>query len=212
MRRTSASSPRRSRIRRATWTTFIAHNPAVKIEGLTCFAHHLVAWEKEGGLDYLRVIDMTSGDAHRLETDEPDRTIAPGANPEFDTSVLRFTYESMVSPPSVYEYDMTTRARTLLKQQPVLGGYEPSDYEGRRIWITARDGVRVPISLVYRKGTPQDGTAPLAAVWLWRLRHLADADVQLEPTEPARSRRRVRHRVRRAEAASSAKTGAIRAA
>jgi oligopeptidase B len=143
------------------WTTFIAHNPAVKIEGLTCFAHHLVIWEKEGGLDHLRVIDMTSGESHRIETDEEDRTIAPGANPEFDTTSFRFTFESMVSPPSVYEYDMTTRDRRLLKQQPVLGGYEPPHYEGRRIWITARDGVRVPISVVYRKGTPLDGTAPL---------------------------------------------------
>ena len=145
----------------AQWAPFIDHNPAIKIEGLTCFARHLVVSEKQGGLDHLRIIDMASGDSHRLETDEDDRTVALGNNPEFDTSVVRYTGESMVSPPSVYAYDMTTRARTLLKQQPVLGGYDPSKYEGRRIWIDARDGVKVPISLVYRKGTAMDGTAPL---------------------------------------------------
>jgi oligopeptidase B len=104
---------------------------------------------------------MASGESHRLATDEDDRTLALGANPEFETGVVRYTCESMVTPPSVYAYDMTTRERMLLKQQPVLGGYEPSQYEGRRIWIEARDGVKVPISLVYRKGTPFDGTAPM---------------------------------------------------
>jgi len=145
----------------ANWTPFIDHDPAVKIDGLTFFAAHLVVSEKEGGLEHLRVIDMASGASHRLETGEADRTLALGANPEFDTAVLRFTCESMVTPPSVYDYDMTTRACTLLKQQPVLGGYESSRYEGVRVWATARDGTRVPMSLVYKKGVSRDGTAPM---------------------------------------------------
>jgi oligopeptidase B len=145
----------------ANWAPFIDHNPAVKIDGLTFFARHLVVSEKEGGLEHLRVIDMASGVSHRLQTDEADRTIALGANPEFETATVRFTYESMVTPPSVYDYDCATRTWTLLKQQPVLGGYDPSRYEGWRIWVTARDGTRVPVSLVSRKGLARDGTAPM---------------------------------------------------
>ena len=147
-------SPRR-------WSTFIAHNPLVKIESLSFFEHHLVVTEREGGLTRLRVIDMRSNRSHRIATDEPDYSISLAVNPEFETTVIRYSYQSMVTPPSVYEYDMDTRARTLLKQQEVLGGYDPARYESRRIVANARDGRQVPISLVYRTGTPFDGSAPL---------------------------------------------------
>ena len=143
------------------WHTFIAHNLAVKIDSLSFFKEHLVVSEREGGLTYLRIIAMRPKTSHRIATDEPDYALGLGANPEFDTATIRYTYHSMVTPPTVYEYDLSTRARTLLKQQEVLGGYDPTQFEAERIWATARDGTRVPISLVHKKGVKADGTAPM---------------------------------------------------
>ena len=143
------------------WNTFIAHNPAVKIDGLSFFKNHLVVSERERGLTYLRVIDMGSKTRHRVATDEPDYAIGMGANPEFDTTTIRYSYQSMVTSPSVYEYDLNTKKRTLLKQQEVLGGYDPAKYEAKRVWATARDTTKVPISLVYKKGLKLDGKAPM---------------------------------------------------
>jgi oligopeptidase B len=143
------------------WKTFIAHNPAVKIDGLTAFANHLVVSEKEGGLNYLRVIDMRTKQSHRITMAESDYALFLGANPEYDTTTVRFNYQSMVTPPCVYDYDMNTRQRKLLKQQEVLGGFNSQNYEARRIWGVSRDGTKVPISLVYKKGVRFDGSAPL---------------------------------------------------
>ena len=143
------------------WKTFIAHNSKIKIDGITTFANHLVVSEKEGGLDYLRVIDMKTKKAHRITTDEPDYALFIGANPEYNTTTVRFNYQSMVTPSTVYDYDMNTRQRKLLKQQEVLGGYDAKNYEAKRIWAVARDATKVPISLVYKKGVKFDGTAPM---------------------------------------------------
>ena len=143
------------------WKTFIEHKAGRRIGNLTFFVGHLVVSEREGGLSHLRVIDMNTRQSHRVTTEEPDYSLAVGSNPEFDTTTLRFTYQSMVTPSSVYDYDLTTRRRTLMKRQEVLGGYDPKAYEARRIWSVSRDGTKVPISLVYRKGTRLDGTAPL---------------------------------------------------
>ena len=143
------------------WKPFIDHNPAIKINGLSFFANHLVVSEREAGLTHLRVVDMRTAASHRIATDEPDYALSLAGNPEFDTTVVRFNYQSMVTPSSVYDYDLDSRTRTLLKQQPVLGGYDPSRYEARRVWAVARDGTKVPMSLVYRKGLALDGKAPL---------------------------------------------------
>ena len=143
------------------WKPFIAHQSGLKIEGLSFFAHHLVVSEREGGLTYLRVIDMKSKESHRIEAAEPDYVMFMSNNPEFNTTAIRYGYQSMVTPSSVYEYDLKTRQRTLLKQQEVLGGYEAKNYEARRIWAVARDGTKVPVSLVHRKGVVQDGKAPM---------------------------------------------------
>jgi oligopeptidase B len=143
------------------WTTFIAHNPAVKIDGLTFFANHIVVSEREGGLTQLRVIDPKSKQSHRITTEEPDYALSLGANPEFNTTTVRFNYQSMVTPSSVYDYEMTARTRKLLKRQEVLGGYDPSRYEAKRVWAVARDGTKVPMSIVSRKGVALDGKAPL---------------------------------------------------
>jgi oligopeptidase B len=145
----------------ANWNIFIPHNPLVKIESLSFFRDHLVVSEREAGLTHLRVIRMSSKRSHRVAADEPDYTMALAANAEFETTTIRFSYQSMVTPASVYEYDMDSGERTLLKQQPVLGGYDPGAFEAQRVWAPARDGRQVPISLVYKSGTPLDGTAPL---------------------------------------------------
>ncbi len=133
----------------------------MKIDRLTLFANHAVVSEKEGGLNYLRVIDMKTNQSHRIATGEPDYALFLGANPEFNVTTARFNYQSMVTPNSVYDYDMNTRRKTLLKQQEVLGGYDAKNYEARRIWSLSRDGAKVPVSLVYKKGVKLDGTAPL---------------------------------------------------
>jgi oligopeptidase B len=143
------------------WKPFIEHNPAIKINGVSFFANHIVVSEREAGLTQLRVIDPKTLQSHRITTEEPDFALSPGANPEFNTATLRFNYQSMVTPSSVYDYDMTTRQRKLLKRQEVLGGYDPSKYEAKRIWAVARDGVKVPMSVVHRKGVALDGKAPL---------------------------------------------------
>jgi oligopeptidase B len=143
------------------WKTFIAHNPKVKIDGLTTFANHLVVSEKEGGLNHLRVIDMKTRQSHRITTDESDYALFLAGNPEFNTTTVRFNYQSMVTPSSVYDYDLNTRQRKLLKQQEVLGGYDAKNYEAKRIWAVARDATKVPVSLVYKKGVKIDGTAPM---------------------------------------------------
>jgi len=143
------------------WKPFIDHKPGLKIEGLTFFANHLVVSEREGGLNYLRVVDMKTQQSHRITTEEPDYALGLSQNREFDTATVRFTYQSMITPPSVYDYDLNTCERTLLKRQEVLGGYAAEQYETRRIWSVSRDGVKVPVSLMYRKGTRWDGTAPM---------------------------------------------------
>ena len=143
------------------WKPFIEHNPKIKIDGLTTFTNHLVVSEKEGGLNYLRVIDMKTKQSHRITTDESDYALFLGGNPEFNTTTVRFNYQSMVTPNSVYDYDMNTRQRKLLKQQEVLGGYDAKKYEAKRIWGVARDGTKVPVSLVYKKGVKFDGTSPM---------------------------------------------------
>jgi oligopeptidase B len=146
------------------WKEFIAHDPAIKINNIEFFANHCVVSEKQNGLDYLRVINMKSTKSHRITTPEPVYTIGLSNNPEFNTRTIRFNYTSLVTPSSVFEYDMSKRSRVLLKQQEVLGGYDSKQYTSERAWATARDGVKVPISIVYKKGVKLDGNAPL---WLY---------------------------------------------
>jgi oligopeptidase B len=144
------------------WTDFVAHNPAIKIEGTDFFKDHAIVSELENGLEYLRVISMNSkATAHRIATPEEVYTMGMGTNPEFDTSAIRYTYSSMITPSSTFEFDMVTGTSTLLKQQEIPSGYDKSQYETKRLWAVARDGVKVPISIVWKKGTKLDGSAPM---------------------------------------------------
>ena len=153
--------------RRESWREIIPNRPDVMLAAAYAFKSHLVLFERERGLPYLRIVDLTSdtsnalGASHRIEFNEPAYNASVGQNPEFDTSHVRFQFESFITPRSVYDYDVHTREKTLRKQQPVLGGYDSSQYLSERLHATAPDGTRVPVSLVYRRDTPRDGSAPL---------------------------------------------------
>jgi oligopeptidase B len=145
---------------KASWTEVVGHREDVKLDGIEVFADWFVLWERAEGLRRITVRSAASGESHVVEQTESVYTVAPDANLEFASDVLRFSYQSMITPRSVYDYDMRTRERVLLKQQPVLGGYDPSQYETVRQWATAPDGVQVPMSLVYRRGIARDGSSP----------------------------------------------------
>jgi oligopeptidase B len=142
------------------WKDFIPYDPAVMVTNIAVFRNFAVVSERQDGNPHLRVIDLQTGKQHRMEFPEPVYTATLGANPEFDTTAVQVSYTSLVTPTSVYEYDLTTRQRKLLKRTEVPGGYNPEDYVSERVFATATDGTKVPISLVYKKGVPRDGTAP----------------------------------------------------
>jgi oligopeptidase B len=144
------------------WKEFIAHNPAVKIDDINFFKDYAVVSEVENWLEYLKVMDLKTRRAPtRIATPENVYTMSLGANPEFDTPVIRYNYASMITPVSTYEYDFRTRKSELVKQQEIPSGYDKAKYETTRVWATARDGVKVPISVMMKKGTKLDGKAPM---------------------------------------------------
>jgi oligopeptidase B len=156
-----------SDLRREFWRQIIPNRADVMLASVEAFQTHLVLFELTGGLPYLRIVDLTPAapDAlaasHRIEFTEPAYTASIGENPEFSASHVRFQYESFVTPRSIFDYDVRTRERILRKQQPVLGGYDATQYVSERLHPTASDGMRVPLSIVYRRDTPRDGSAPL---------------------------------------------------
>jgi oligopeptidase B len=149
----------------ATWTPIIAHRADTRLLGVDAFADYLVVYLRRDGLTGLRVI-RDDGAEHEVSFGEPVYRVSPGANPEYAARQYRLGYASLATPDSVYDCDMATGELTLRRRRPVLplpGGrdYDPGDYEQYREWATASDGTRVPISLICRKGTRRDGTAPL---------------------------------------------------
>ncbi len=146
----------------AHWKEVIPHRQDVLLEGVEEFRDFLVVSERKNGLTQLNVRNLQSGEAHYLEFGEPAYDAYASANPEYDTKTLRYNYTSLTTPSSTYDYDMSTHKKELKKQQEVLGGYEPTDYVTERLYATATDGTKVPISLVYKKkGFKKDGSAPL---------------------------------------------------
>jgi oligopeptidase B len=145
----------------AHWTELVGHRLDVKIERIDPFADHLVLSEWENGLQQLEVIDLKSRERHRVEFPEPVYAASIGQNYVFGTSTLRYNYQSLVSPPSVFDYDMTSRRATLVKQTEVPGGFDRANYTSERVLATASDGTKIPISVVFRTGARRDGSAPL---------------------------------------------------
>ena len=143
------------------WKVFIPHQDAVLIEGIDLFQNFAVAVEKSQALNRLRVHNFQTGAWTTIPFPEPVYAASPAATPEYASKVYRYNYQSLVTPPSVYDYDMQTGQAQLLKQQEVLGGYDPTQYVSERLWATARDGVKVPVSIVYKKGFPRGGKGSL---------------------------------------------------
>jgi oligopeptidase B len=145
---------------RANWKEVIPARPSITVEHVHAFKDFLVAEERDQGLIKLWIQKSATGDAHYVAFDEPAYQSGLGPNAEFDTKLLRFVYTSLVVPNSTFDYNMETRERELKKQQPVIG-YDPAKYATERLYATAKDGTRVPISLVYKKGFVRDGKAPM---------------------------------------------------
>lgn len=143
------------------WKEVLPHRKDVLLEDVDTFKDHLVFSERKDGLAHLRVRKLSTGAEHEITFNDPAYVAYTGTNAEWNTDKLRYGYTSLTTPNSVYEHDLNTRKDTLLKQQEVLGDFDASRYASERIWVNARDGVRVPVSIVYRKGTELNGRAPL---------------------------------------------------
>ncbi len=146
----------------ANWKDFIPHNPAIKIEGISFFKDYAVVSELENGLEYIRVMDRKTRRADmRIPTPETVYTMGLSGNPEYDTPYVRYNYSSMITPNSTFEFDLKSRQSELVKQQEIPSGHDKNNYETTRVWATARDGVKVPVSIIMKKGTKLDGKAPM---------------------------------------------------
>jgi oligopeptidase B len=143
------------------WEEWLPHRPEAFVEGMMAFKGRNVVIERRDGLRRLVVHDLAARTAQDIEFTDAAYGVFPAENPEFETNTLRFTYSSLVTPNSVYDYRLDTRTRELKKQDEVLGGFDPSLYTVERTYATARDGTRVPVSMVYRKGLVRDGSRPL---------------------------------------------------
>jgi oligopeptidase B len=147
------------------WTPLVAHRADTRLLSVDAFADFIVVYFRRDGLTGLRILRRRGDGEHEIAFPEPVYRVGPGANPEYQAGRFRLSYTSLVTPGSVYDCDMATGELTLLKRHPVLPSpsgqeYRPQDYEQHREWAVAADGTRVPISLVCRKGTPRDGSAP----------------------------------------------------
>ncbi|HEX6791276.1 MAG TPA: S9 family peptidase [Candidatus Krumholzibacteria bacterium] len=143
------------------WKQILPHRDGVMLEDIDCFKDFYVTSERENGVPTFHVTPMAGGKSHQIEFPEPVYVARGTSNYEFDTPVFRFSYESFVTPSSVFDYNMQTRERELRKQQPVLGGYDPKNYRSERVYAKAKDGTKVPVSIVYRvdpkeKSHPRD--------------------------------------------------------
>lgn len=144
------------------WEEMIAHRSNVLLEGIDIFKDYLVVSERKDGLNELRVIKWADKSEHYIEFNDPTYSVHTFSNVEFETDLLRFSYTSLTTPNTVYDYNLKTKNRKQLKQQEVLGGkFSPDNYVSERIFVTARDGAKVPVSIVYKKGYKKDGKSPL---------------------------------------------------
>ncbi|WP_309984273.1 MULTISPECIES: S9 family peptidase [Dyadobacter] len=143
------------------WKEVIPNRADVLLEGIDVFKDHLVITERKNGLLQLRIRNINTNKEHYVDFGEPAYTAYAGSNPEYNSSNLRYIYTSLTTPSSVYDYNMETRDKELKKRQEVVGGYNPEEYVTERLYATVRDGVKVPISVVYKKGTPKSAETPL---------------------------------------------------
>ncbi len=144
------------------WKEFIPHRADVLLEGMDIFKNYYVLAERKNGLNEIKIVRWDGSDSYYLPFDNETYTANVSRNPDFDTEVIRYTYNSMTTPSSVIDFNMTTKAKEVKKEQEVLGGkFAKENYREKRVWATARDGVKVPMSVVYHKNTQLDGHAPI---------------------------------------------------
>ena len=143
------------------WQTVIPHREDVLLSGVSLFANHMVIYERKGGLPIGRVQNLSTGEEHNIIFPEPTYNFYESSNPEFNTTILRFSYTSLITPQSVFDYDMETNERELKKETEVLGGYDRTQYKSEWLMATAKDGTQIPISIVYKQGIKKDGKNPL---------------------------------------------------
>ncbi|NMC43271.1 MAG: S9 family peptidase [candidate division Zixibacteria bacterium] len=146
---------------RSGWKEVIPARDTVMIAGLDLFRDYLLVYERIAGIIHVRVLNLAEGGEYEIEFPEPIYVVWPTGNAGFVTDLFRFNYTSLVSPMAVYEFNLKTKQRTLLKQYEVLGGYDPTQYVSERIYARASDGAMVPISMVYKKGIRRDGSSPV---------------------------------------------------
>lgn len=142
------------------WKEFISGRDSVLIEGLDVFNDFLVISERENGLTRLNVMNLKDQTNHFIPFKDPAYVVSTTSNLTMDTSVLRYAYNSMTNPGTIFEYDMNSKKSTILKEKEVVGGYNKNDYVAERIWATGRDGTQIPMSMVYKKGIKKDGKNP----------------------------------------------------
>ena len=143
------------------WTEFIAHREDVMLEGLEIFKDYFVLEERENGLNKIRIQTWDRKIDYYLPFEEEAYSAGVGSNPEFDSEVLRYGYNSLTTPSSVIEFNMKTKEQVVLKEQEVLGDFDKENYASERVWATADDGTKVPVTMVYKKGMKKDGKSPL---------------------------------------------------
>lgn len=143
------------------WRELIAHQEDELLTGIELFKNHMAVQSRRGGLTRIRIINLKNKKSHDIAFDENAYTVGIGINAEMDSETLRFNYTSMTTPNSTFDYHMKKKKRKLMKQEEVLGGFHADNYKTERVWALARDGVKVPVTLLYRKGTERDGTHPL---------------------------------------------------
>ena len=145
---------------RASWAEVVPERAGVRLNFTDVHIDHVVLGERSEGLQLLEVLDSNTGDLHVVTQPDPAYTAFPGSDPNYDSPVMRFYYTSLTAPFSAVDYDMRTRERTVVKEQPVRGGYDRANYVTERLWAVAKDGVRVPMAIVYRRGLRRDGSSP----------------------------------------------------
>ena len=143
------------------WKDVIPHRDDVLLEGIDIFKNYLVVNERKNAITHLRIINQTTKEEHYLDFGEPVYVAYSYSNPEFDTEILRYAYSSLTTPVSTIDYNMNDKSKEVKKVNEVVGGHNPDEYKTERQWVTTKDGVKVPLSIVYKKGTKLDGSAPL---------------------------------------------------
>jgi oligopeptidase B len=145
----------------ANWEDLVPHNDSILISGFDLFKNFLAINERKGGLTLIHILNTQTNSSHYLAFDEAAYVANISTNPDYNTDVMRFNYTSLTTPNSVYDYNMVIKEKKLMKQQEVVGGYDPKEYETERLLATAKDGTKIPISIVYKKGFAKDGNGPL---------------------------------------------------